>query len=198
MLDFFIALFGGIYYGGKYLKDKAEVEAIDRRNTALISDTRADYDRFISKMTDKTLEREVRKELYSEKYKGYIDNVIKEVLDEARARGYELPNERDDTFRMIHLFPKHRILIAMASLGKLPYDVASFGIYRPPLHREHWEAHALFMDWLDKELQSHGVEPMVFQSELQPKMWQTGVKVLAKDAQMCCGHFGWWSNRLWL
>lgn len=198
MLDFFIALFGGIYFGGKYLMDKAENEAIDRHNTARCESMRADYNRFIAKMTSEELERQAKRGAYSEKYKGLIDKVVSDLFTKAKSKGINTEDDYGRQYKMVDIYPDFRILIIMASMGKLPRSVASFGINRPPFKRDAWDLHALFMDWVDKELQSHGVEPMVFQSEMQQNMAITGVPVLAKNAQKCCGRFGWWSMRLFL
>ena len=196
MLDFFIALFGGLYYAGKYINDKAAGEAADRRNNARCESIKSDYDKFLAKVTDRELERRAKREAYSDKNKELVEKVVSDLYAKAKYLKINTENDHGYQYKMVDVYPDHRVLIIMASMGKLPYSVASFGINRPAFKRDVWDLHALFMDWVDKELQSHGVEPMVFQSEMQQKMSITGVPVLARNAQMCCGRFGWWSMRL--
>ena len=198
MLGFFIALFGGIFYGSKYLSEKAAGEAADRRTDALCESMKSDYDRFLNKMTDKELERHAKREAYSEKYNDLIEKVVSDLYAKAKDLKINIENDYGYKYKMVDICPYYRVLIIMASMGKLPYGVASFGISRPSFERDIWDIHALFMDWLDKELQSHGIEPMVFQSDAQKSMAITGVPVLARKGQMCTGKFGWWSMRLFL
>ena len=194
MLGFFIALFGGIFYGSKYLSEKAAGEAADRRTDALCESMKSDYDRFLNKMTDKELERHAKREAYSD----LIEKVVSDLYAKAKDLKINIENDYGYKYKMVDICPYYRVLIIMASMGKLPYGVASFGISRPSFERDIWDIHALFMDWLDKELQSHGIEPMVFQSDAQKSMAITGVPVLARKGQMCTGKFGWWSMRLFL
>lgn len=197
MLDFFIALFGGAYYAGKYIHDKSVSDAADIRNKAMLNSIQSDYDRFINRMTDEALEQRMKQDVYRGKYKELIEKVTNEVFAKAAAKGINLLDDQCRAFEMVKVYPDYRLLIAMASVEKLPRSVAMFGISRP-MRGELWGVHAIFMDWLDKELQSHGVEPMVFQSELQQSMSVTGVKVYARNAQMCHGKFGWFSARMFL
>ena len=197
MLDFFIALFGGIYYAGKYINEKTSIEAANARSDALCKARQTDYDRFIAKMTNRELERKVEQDVYRGKYKELIEKVSMDVLAKGFARGLNLEDRHCRPFQMVNVYPNYRLLIAMASIGKLPYSVAAFGIRRP-VDGDLWDIHAIFMEWIDKELQSHGVEPMVFQGEGLPSMAVNGVKVYAKDAQRRHGCYGWYSMRLFL
>ena len=197
MLDFFIALFGGIYYAGKYINEKTSIEAANKRNQERLDLMTSDSQEFVDKMTDRGLERKIKQDIYRGKYKELISKVSDGVLAEAFARGINLCDDRCRPFTMRGIYPDYQLLIVMASIGKLPYSVASFGIRRP-LNGDLWDVHAIFMEWLDKELQSHGVEPMVFQSESPPYMSTTGVRVFAKNARRVYGTFGWFSIRLHL
>lgn len=47
MVDFFIALFGGLYYGGKYLNEKSKSKAYDRR-VALYNATRNRIESYVA------------------------------------------------------------------------------------------------------------------------------------------------------
>lgn len=197
MLDFFIALFGGIYYAGKYINEKTSIEAANKRNQERLDLMTSDSQEFVDKMTDRGLERKIKQDIYRGKYKELISKVSDGVLAEAFARGINLCDDRCRPFTMREICPDYQLLIVMASIGKLPYSVASFGIRRPS-NGDLWDVHAIFMEWLDKELQSHGVEPMVFQSESSPYMSVTGVRVFAKNARRVYGTFGWFSIRLHL
>lgn len=197
MFGLFVALFGGLYYGARYVSDKAASERADREIQANCDRMKNDLDQWRRKMVDKDLEFKIQREINMGQHRETIDKVVNGVFDKAKSLGYDMRDVYNRPYQMVDIYPKYRILIMMALRGKLPADVAECGIKRP-WQREVWKFHDLFMEWLDKELQSHGVEPMLFQGKGLPNMKNTGVKTLARSAPDRGGTYCWWPMRMWV
>lgn len=197
MFGFFIALFGSIYLYMRYASDKGDSHAAQLNAEATESRMRADYDKWIGKMSDRDLERCITEKIHSKEYLELTDSVLGNIINESKIRGYQIPTGEAYDIIMSSVCPNSRVIIAMASVGKLPYNIASWGI-STCARSEFWGIQKLFIDWIDDELQSHGVEPMVFQGFREPRICHSKFsdKILAKNIKLHTGRFGWWSNRV--
>lgn len=197
MLDFFIALFGGIFYGAKYLSDKSAGEAADKQIKNWVDTMKSDHDKWLNQVTDSEMEKKI-KQRFSEGVRfPEASEVATEIVTKAREFDYWLPNKNSsDLINMIQIEPHNfELIVIMAKRGKLPFDIAFSGLSRPcGKASNYWDAYNLWIEWLDKELQSHGIEEMLWHSDCAKKLGNGGIKELAKDAHGH-GRYFWYSNR---
>ncbi len=197
MLAFFIALFGGIYILIRCAIENGEKEAADRHTQNWIDTMKSDYEKWLNTVTDQTMERKIKQRMSEGVSFPEVEEVASEIINKAKERDYWIPNKNhSDLFNMFQIEPHDfKMIVIMAKRGKLPYNIASFGLQRPcGAAANYWEAHNLWIKWLDDELQSHGIEEMLWHYIGSNKLGNGGVKELAKDAH---GHgtYYWYSNR---
>lgn len=92
------------------------------------------------------------------------------------------------------------LLVMMAKMGKLPWQVADYGIdciganYNT-LERRRFQRQHEFLMWVDEQLQSHGIEPMLFKKSSEP-LQKTDLAKDVVEARM--GKYCWWSGRCYV
>lgn len=60
MFKFFLALFGGLYYGTKLCNEKHQLKEIDARNNKIINILNNDYESWMRRVTNEKLEYEIQ------------------------------------------------------------------------------------------------------------------------------------------
>lgn len=60
MFEFFLALFGGLYYGTKLCNEKHQLKKADERNKETINSLNNDFDGWIRRVTNEKLEYEIQ------------------------------------------------------------------------------------------------------------------------------------------
>lgn len=116
MWNFFVALFGGLYYGGKYLSEKSASKSADKAIKEQLKSYKEIFDEWVQKTTDEHLEGELRSLM-----ERATPDEISEALSEIGWNGEMSPSKKrynEDALRLM-----------MASKGKLTYKDATYGIY---------------------------------------------------------------------
>lgn len=115
MWEFFIALFGGLFYAGKYHSEKSATKSAISKNNDLTQTYIENRDLWREKTTDECLEKELRSLM-----ERATDTEISEALAGIGWSGEMSPNPeryKQDALRLL-----------MSSKGKLLYRDAAFGI----------------------------------------------------------------------
>lgn len=146
MFEFFLALFGGLYYGGKSLGEKAENKKINKQTQAWIKDMKNDYEEWIERVVDDKLEYEISQNHTA--FKAMEQRILKEV-------GLKVVSAD-----MV-------IAALLAQKAKIPKNIAMSGIYSRGVwdyvEQQRWVEQRLLMIWYDKELRRNGLdEPLLF------------------------------------
>lgn len=169
MFELFIALFGGLYYGTKILGEKSAHNRIEAERNKRFSDMEADYKRWRAEMTDEDLHVDLHDGLQKNP-----EALFSEIVDDVNSLGlYPHISTYTDFFAAIYKSEftsdweyKIPIDMLMAKHGKIQSIHAISAIWSPGTlgqsGKEKWKRHHKFMLWLDKELQKHGAEPMLF------------------------------------
>lgn len=190
MLDFFIAVFGGAYYGYKIIKEKGKSNSIEARNKAAITQSLIDVKKWEKDMLDQELQDSID-DLFKSRDIKHIYKLAHPTL--CQFDFYNIDNEQD--FEKLFLSEYYNKLmikrILMAKRGKLLKEDV-YGIRTPiviiknvrePKYIKEWHKFHEFMIWMDKELQSHGVEPMLFKKGLWMSFDFDGARIKASILQ---------------
>lgn len=197
MLELFIALFGGAYYGFKLHNEKQKSKAADEANEQRIAAMRTDLSVWLAKVTDADLEYEVDKliggssinEIYGE-----MAPVLSQIMP-------EIKNVYD--FRG-SIFYKHLSLIKlvlMAQHGKIPRSAALCGIRSPAVYDKieirKWKQVYSIMSWVDRELEKHGIEAMIFSDGCEARLarYPGHARPIGDVSTPIGGIYYWWSCR---
>lgn len=159
-----------------------------------------DYELWISSVTDRSVEIELQDFIYEN------TRPISKKKSDSQTVGWMSPKLREqlsdipsDVLDYCTL-EKELLLVLMVKMGKLPWEVAEWGIDccgdncttpgRSMFQRQH-----RFLVWVDEELQKHGVEPMLFKKSSEP-LQKTDLAKGITTSHM--GKYCWWSGRLYV
>lgn len=185
MLEFFIALFGGLFYGTKYASEKSEINAIRRENESKSNASRVNKEDWMAKVVDKELEMQLEDFIYhSENYNA--------VWQEVSAAFAEMPWNRDrilmcfspdDVVRAFgkgvftkkereNIAKNHRkeaLRIMMANRGKLcqfdaEYGICNYDKLAPTVleAKRQSEQSAQFVMWINDRLKRYNIDEDLF------------------------------------
>ena len=183
MIDLFVALFGGLFWGDKYIKEKSEIKEVRQSNEANQEIDNQYEKEWLEKVTDKELEMKLEAFIFDV---SNYDAVWKEISEAYR----EMPWETRDCICLTTDAVKNRykgrftlkqcdniaahnrveaLRIMLAKRGKLPRLDAQLGIQAstwsslPELtERQYSEEETKFMLWITEQLAKHGVEERLF------------------------------------
>ena len=170
MFDLFLALFGGAYYAARIGSEKSEHKQMSRLSDERIRQRKTNFDNWISTMVDEELEYNISKKLKcrpEEVFAEIVDDINELDLYQKSISSYsDFLSEAHNSGFYFMWEDKIPIRMLMAKRGKLLKDDAWFSFRSPGIwnyeEKQKWIRHHKFMLWLDRELQSHGVEPMQF------------------------------------
>lgn len=148
MFEFFIALFGGIYYSFKIVNENHKIKEADKRAQRFIDELQQDNERWIGCVVDSELEYTIRSKLYGDD----IENMKSRILNEAQ---------------LSYVYPDMVVMGLMAQKAKIPKRIAEYGIGSRGVwdyaEQQRWADQRRFMIWYDKELRRNGLrEPLLF------------------------------------
>lgn len=147
MFEFFLALFGGTYYGSKLANEKHKSKEADKRTQELINDLHRDNERWLRSVVDIKLEYDVNNLPVEE-----IEKMRMRILNEAKVE-----TVTDDMVFMGLLAQKAKIPKSIAEVG-----IRSRGVW-DYAEQQKWSEQRRFILWYDKELRNNGLqEPMLF------------------------------------
>lgn len=185
MFEFFIALFGGAFWGGKYIKERSAINSSHKayESSMIMRETRKAE--FESKVIDRELEADLEEFIYDT---GNYDIVWKEVLEAFNEMPWKAEEDKficltpqaveiafgKGTFtkkQREEIAANHRkqaLRIMMANRGKLMQNDAQFGIqtsgYGAPTVRQAEQLNrgtANFILWINEKLKEHGIDERV-------------------------------------
>ena len=147
MFEFFLALFGGLYYGAKMCNEKSQSRKSDARNQEIINALNRDFDTWIRRVTNEKLEYEIQNASDST-----IAEIYNRIINEAKVDS---------------VTPDMIIMGLLAQHGKIPKKIADRGIHSRGVwdyaEKLCWQEQRKFLLWYDKELGAHGIEePLLF------------------------------------
>lgn len=147
MFEFFLALFGGLYYGTKMCNEKSQSRKADARNQEIINTLKSDFDIWMRKVTNEKLEYEIQFTSDST-----INAIHNRIVNEAKIEA---------------VTPDMIIMGLLAQHGKIPKEIAERGIHSHGIwdyaEKLRWQEQRKFMLWYDHELRTHGLkEPLLF------------------------------------
>ena len=169
MFELFIALFGGLYYAIRTGSEKSAHKQISRATNEEIKQKSLKFDNWISTMVDEELEYNLNKKL-----KDNPEELFAEIVSDINSLGlYPQVNSYNEFCGEVYRAEfkgkweySIPLRMLMAKRGKLLRHDAWFSFPSPGVwdyaEKQKWIRHHKFMIWLDRELQSHGVEPMQF------------------------------------
>lgn len=185
MFEFFIALFGGLFWGGKYAKEKSETRQAQQTHELNKTKDSCRESEWLSKVTNKKLEAELEAFVYdnsnydaiwSEVSVAYRDmpweteNFIclcPEAVEVAYGKGTFTKKQRENIASNNRL---KALRILLANRGKLRTEDASYygtptsswsGV--PLLTEQQWsEQETKFMLWTTNQLAKHGVHEELY------------------------------------
>lgn len=185
MFEFFIALFGGLFWGGKYAKEKSEIEAAQNDFESTMATRQARKNEFERRVIDAELEADLEDfiyntsnydEVWAEVSKAFDEMpwkpedekficICPEAVEVLFGKGTYTKKQREQIAASSR---KEALRIMMANRGKLMQSDARFGIQTigdgAPTTRqaEQWNREtANFLLWINNKLKEHGVDEMV-------------------------------------
>lgn len=185
MFEFFVALFGGLFWGGKYAKEKSNNKKVDQ-SRELNKNIDDDKERkWLSRVTDKKLEAEIEELVYNisnydaiwaEVSQAYNDMpweteeficLCQEAIDAAYGKGAFTKKQCENIIKNNRL---KAIRILLARRGKLRVcDAGRYGIPKstwsgiPLFTEQKWsEQETKFMLWITKQLGKHGIHEKLY------------------------------------
>lgn len=200
MFEFFIALFGGTYYATKVHKEKSKGVAQDKKNNLFISRMQNDMYLWLEKVTDKKLEDKI--DSYINSPDNIVDIYSKMQPIISKMRCFSNVVDIDSFITNVYASPQLIKRALMALHGKIPVKDAEFGMRSPDVYNQHeiyeWNKNHEFMKWLDKELEKHGIEPLVFVngSDVATVTRTERAQVVNMVTRPIGGVYFWWSGRL--
>ena len=179
MFEFFLALFGGIYYASKMCNEKSQSRKADIRNQAIIGTLNKDLDSWMRKVTNEKLEYEIKFTSDSA-----INAIHDRIINEAKIESVS---------------PDMIIMGLLAQHGKIPKEIAERGIHSRGIwdyaEKLRWQEERKFMLWYDKELGKHGVkEPLLFVDGTSEHSVRLNISVaapVAETTKMIGGRYFW-------
>lgn len=185
MFEFFIALFGSLFYGGKYIKEKNELKQIDTRHKCNQADDECRKIRWLSRVTDRKLEMELEALIYDisnyetvwqEVSEAYRDMpwetedficLTPEIVDIAYGKGTYTKTQKENIARNNRL---KALRIMLARRGKLrAQDADAFGAIKsswtgvPVSTEQEWSKQETeFMLWITSQLAKHGINERLY------------------------------------
>lgn len=147
MFEFFLALFGGTYYGSKLANEKHKSKEADKRTQKLINDLHRDNERWLRGVVDIKLEYDINNLSVEE-----TEKMRMRILNEAKVE-----TVTDDMVFMGLLAQKAKIPKSIAEVG-----IRSRGVW-DYAEQQRWAEQRRFMIWYDRELRRNGLqEPLLF------------------------------------
>ena len=179
MFEFFLALFGGLYYGTKMVNEKSQTRKADARTKELIDTLNSDFNSWIHRVTNEKLEYEIQ--FFKDSTFAAIYN---RIINEAKVS--------DVTTDML-------IMGLLAQHGKIPKTIAERGIHSRGVwdyaEKLRWQEQRNFMLWYDKELKSHGInEPILFVNGMNEHSVRHNISVatpISEGTEMIGGRYFW-------
>ena len=179
MLEFFLALFGGLYYGAKMCNEKSQSRKADARNQEIINTLNRDFDTWIHRVTNEKLEYEIQFTSDST-----INVIYNRIVTEAKIES---------------VTPDMIIMGLLAQHGKIPKKIAERGIHSHGIwdyaEKLRWQEQRKFLLWYDKELQSHGInEPLMFVDGVNEHSVRSNISVatpISEGTKMIGGRYFW-------
>lgn len=179
MFEFFLALFGGLYYGTKLCNEKHQLEKADERNKETINSLNNDFDGWIRRVTNEKLEYEIQ--FTSDSAVNAIHN---RIVNEAK---------------ITTVTPDMIIMGLLAQHGKIPKTIAERGIHSRGIwdyaEKLRWQEQRKFMLWYDQELGKHGVkEPLLFVDGINEHSARFNLSVatpITESTKMIGGRYFW-------
>ncbi len=148
MLDFFLTLFGGLFYGGRYLIEKgdekrAEAERVQQR----IRDFK-----FRSEMYNPKLEYEIREKIFNPVYADWVKAETEDVMSVLPERSKHLPKSAMDSEYT------EQLKIILAKQGFLEKSIYA---YCMPNYAIDYSRPNALTRWICEELARHGRDVVV-------------------------------------
>jgi len=179
MFEFFLALFGGLYYGTRLCSERHKTKKLDAQTEALINTLKSDYEAWMRKVTNEKLEYEIQNSSDST-----ITEIHNRILSEAK-----ISSVTPDTLTM-GLLAQH---------GKIPKSIADHGIHSRGIwdyaEKLRWQEQRKFLLWYDKELRSHGIkEPLMFVDGINEHSVRSNISVatpISNGTEMVGGRYFW-------
>ena len=183
MFEFFLALFGGAYYGGRLANEKHKLKEVDNQTQKWISTMQQDNEKWLRRVVDIKLEYEANK-LDSDD----ANKMRERILNEA-----SLISVSDDMVVMGLLAQKAKIPRRIAERG-----IPSYGIW-DYAEQQRWNEQRRFMLWYDKELRRNGLEePLLFVDGINENKVRHNINVaspVTSTSRMIGGRYFWASMR---
>lgn len=155
MFEIFVALFGGAYWAGKIGADKRKSKRADVRLKTATSQYRASMQSWEERVTDFTLEMELKEMLSDITNSEYVYGVVSDVYEEI---GFVLPPK--EMFRCTRKLYNERCLqIMLAKQGKLTKHDAHWGI-----RKEDGSDKVIprLVRWIQEQLKKHGINENIY------------------------------------
>ena len=151
MFDFFIALFGGAFWGAKLHEEKKQLRKFDKKQAAIKDAYDSGVQAWEAAVIDKTLENELTERLQSDKEFRYAAiQKMREELGEDIPEVFGYPTPRSNTLRYL-LAQKGKLLAA---------DASQFGIrvVAPQPHNNYdkmrWRQEVKLIRWMGSKIKS--------------------------------------------
>ena len=197
MLEFFIGLFGGLFYGTKLHKDKTRSKKANEANQQMIAEMKADLDRWLSKVVDKKFESELDEIIaYPSNRQAIFDlisHLITRIIPEIKSV--------DDFQGSVCNNPEIIKLILMSQRGKIPQQIAQYGLRSPAVfnddEKKKWKQIYSVMSSVDRELSKYNIEAMIFSdgSEVGLARFTGNARAIGDVRTPVGGVYYWWSCR---
>lgn len=179
MFEFFLALFGGLYYGTKLCNEKHQLKKADERNKEIINTLNRDFESWMHRVTNEKLEYEIQ---------FTSDSAITEIYN-------RIINET----KISRVTPDMIIMGLLAQHGKIPKTIAERGIHSRGVwdyaEKLRWQEQRKFMLWYDQELRTHGVkEPLLFVDGVNERSVRFNSSVaspISQGTKMIGGRYFW-------
>lgn len=179
MFEFLIALFGGLYYSGKYINEKSTHRKIDIQTKRRIDEMRSDFDGWFKCVVDDKLEYEIM-------------STPKDIFENMRQRIYKEANLQIVSDDMV-------VMGLLAQKAKIPKSIAQSGIPSRGIwdysEKLMWAEQRKFLLWYDNELRKNGLsEPMLFVDGVNANEVRHNINLatpIAKGTQMIGGRYFW-------
>lgn len=179
MFEFFLALFGGTYYGSKLANEKHKSKKADERTQELISNLHRDNEQWLRQVVDVKLEYD-------------IGNLSNEQFEKMRTRILNEAKVETVTDNMVFMG-------LLAQKAKIPKSVAEEGIRSRGVwdyaEQQKWAEQRRFILWYDKELRRNGLkEPMLFVDGVNSNKVFNNINVaspVTSTSKMIGGRYFW-------
>lgn len=185
MFEFFIALFGGLFYSGKYANERAKTKQADQlRERGVAEDNHRKY-QWLARVTDRQLERELEsfindisnyEEVWAEVSEAYREMpwetedficLFPDIVDIAYGKGAYTKTQKENISKNNRL---KALRIMLARRGKLrAQDADTFGAIKsswtgvPVSTEQEWsKQETKFMLWITSQLAKHGINERLY------------------------------------